>query len=376
MNIKEINAKTILRKHKRIDSWFVSKYGMNLYRGCIHNCVYCDGRTEKYNINGEFGCDIEVKINALDILNKELQPRLKKKPINKEYIMMGGGVGDSYQPVEKDYLLTQKALKLINNHNFPVNILTKSTLVERDIDLISEINENKKAIVSMSFSSTDDEINRIFELGVPTATERLKTLKKFKKQGIATGMFLMPVIPFITDKADIMHKTISDAKKANVDFIIFSGMTLKTGRQKNYFMNVLKEKYPDLLTDYSIIYKNNKWGGSTPEYYHSIHKTFSFFTKKYDIPVRIPSYLFKDFLTENDLVIVILDQMDYLLKLQGKKSPYGYAAYSISKLSESLSKMKNQLRNIKGVGPSTEKIIIEILETKSSEYYENLIGIN
>ena len=66
MNIKEINAKSILRKHKKIDSWFLSSYGMNLYRGCIHNCVYCDGRSEKYNVDGEFGEDVTVKVNAIE----------------------------------------------------------------------------------------------------------------------------------------------------------------------------------------------------------------------------------------------------------------------------------------------------------------------
>ena len=63
MNIKEINAKSILRKHKRIDSWFVSRYGMNLYRGCAHNCIYCDGRAEKYNVDGIFGKNVVVKTN-------------------------------------------------------------------------------------------------------------------------------------------------------------------------------------------------------------------------------------------------------------------------------------------------------------------------
>ena len=95
MTIREINAKSILRKRKKIDSWFVSHYGMNLYRGCHHNCVYCDGRSEGYYVEGEFGRDIWVKINAIDILRKELDPRRKRTPFRRSFIMMGGGVGDS-----------------------------------------------------------------------------------------------------------------------------------------------------------------------------------------------------------------------------------------------------------------------------------------
>jgi DNA repair photolyase len=93
--VKEVNAKSILRKYKKIDSWFLIKYGMNLYRGCTHNCVYCDGRSEKYQVNGNFGKDVTVKTNAIELLRKELIRY--KKPLKSGFIGIGGGVGDSYQ---------------------------------------------------------------------------------------------------------------------------------------------------------------------------------------------------------------------------------------------------------------------------------------
>ena len=80
MTIREINAKTILRKHKKIDTWFLSSAGMNLYRGCFHNCVYCDGRSETYHVEGVFGQDIAVKTNAIEILKRELKPSLYDSP--------------------------------------------------------------------------------------------------------------------------------------------------------------------------------------------------------------------------------------------------------------------------------------------------------
>jgi len=83
--------------------------------------------------------------------------------------------------------------------------------------------------------------------------------------------------------------------------------------------------------------------------------------------------LYRDVLSENDLVVVMLEHMDYLLKLEGKKSTYGYAAYSISKLDESLSTIRDDLRKIRGVGEITERIILEILNTGGSSYYEKLL---
>jgi len=374
VKIKEIQAKSILRKHKKIDSWFISQYGMNLYRGCTHNCIYCDGRSEKYKVEGEFGEEVIVKINAIDLLQKELEIKKKRTPLKKCFIMIGGGVGDSYQPVEKKYKLTKKALELLYKKNLPISILTKSTLVKRDIDIIKKINEKNRAIISFSFSSTDDRISSIFEPGVPLPSERLKTIEFFKNEGIACGMFLLPVIPFLTDNPKVMDKTIRQAKKAGVDFIIFGGMTLKDGRQKDYFFNALNKLYPELIAEYHNIYKKDKWGHPIPEYYDSIHNTYNILTKKYKIPKRIPIYLFQDILSKIDLVIVLLEQIDYLLKIKGKRSPYGFAAYSISKIQEPLSELKGKLQNIKGVGPTTERMILEILETRNLSYYEKLMS--
>ena len=373
MTITEIKARSILRKYKKIESWFLTRYGMNLYRGCQHNCVYCDGRTEKYQVDGEFGEDVIVKTNAIDILKRELDPARKRTPFAKGYVGVGGGVGDSYQPIEQTYQLTRQTLELLKEKNHPVHILTKSTLVTRDIDLIKTINNQSKAIVSFSFSSADDEISEIFEPGVPPPSERLQTIKMFKEEGIACGMYLMPVIPFITDTREKIEETIKQAKQAGIDFIIFCGMTLKSGRQKQYFMDKLKTHYPDLLLEYQTLYQNNKWGSPSPAYAQTLNFLFSSIAKAYQIPSRIPLYLFKDIVSENDVVVVLLEHIDYLSRLKGKKSPFGYAAYSLSQIQTPLSDLKYRLQQIKGVGKVTERIITEILDTGTSSYYEQLL---
>jgi len=373
VNIREINAKSILRKLKKIDSWFLSRYGMNLYRGCTHNCVYCDGRSEKYDVEGEFGSEVEVKINAIDILQRELNPKRKRIPLKKGYVMVGGGVGDSYQPIEKKYELTRKTLELLYKKEFPVHILTKSNLVEKDIDILKKINEKNRCIVSFSFSSANDNICSIFEPSVPSPEKRFETLEMFKKEGISIGLFLLPVIPFITDNPKIIEDTIKKAKKIDIDFIIFGGMTLKDGKQKDYFYDALKKSYPDLQVEYNNIYREDKWGNPISEYYQSIHHTFDVIVKKYNIPKRIPPHLYKDILDINDLVIVTLEHIDYLLRFKETKSPYGYSAYSISKINEPLSNMRRNLKSIKGVGPTTEGIILEILDNGKSSYLEKLL---
>jgi DNA repair photolyase len=124
-NVTKIHAQSILRKQKKAESWFVSRYGMNLYCGCSHNCAYCDGRAEKYQVEGEFGHDIALKMNAIDVLKRELDPTHKRKPMKRGFIFVGGGVCDSYQSVELQYELTRRARQLIAQYNLPVHILGK-----------------------------------------------------------------------------------------------------------------------------------------------------------------------------------------------------------------------------------------------------------
>ncbi|HEX9971893.1 MAG TPA: hypothetical protein VGD14_07470, partial [bacterium] len=223
-----------------------------------------------------------------------------------------------------------------------------------------------------SFSSVDDEISAIFEPGVPSPSRRLETIVKFKQAGIPCGLFLMPVIPFITDTPVQIERTFQKAKEIGIDYIIFSGMTMKDGRQKQYLLNVLKKYYPDLITEYHHIFQPNELGQATDEYYASIHQTFLPIARKYKIPIRMPLHLFSDILDENDLVEVLLGHIDYLCKIQGRSSPFGYAAYSISQVKQPLSSMRGQLQNLKGVGKTTERIILEILDTEKSSYLEKL----
>jgi len=373
MQVTETKSKSILNKHKRIDSWFVSRYGFNIYRGCLHACAYCDGRAEKYRVEGTFGEHITVKTNAPELLDRALDPARKRVPLKRTHIMLGGGVGDSYHAIEEDYRLARRCLEVIGRRGFPVHVLTKSSLVERDFDVLESINRADGAIVSMSFSSTSDDISSVFEPGASRPSAKLATLARARERGLATGIFLLPVIPFVTDGPDVMKKALSDAKRAGVDFVVFGGMTLKEGRQKDHFMNVLRAYDRELELEYGIIYKGDPWGNATPEYYSSIGQTFSAISAAYRIPGRMPTRLYRDVLDENDRVVVMLDSLAGLLQLQGRDAPYGYAAYSVSKLTEPVSSMRSSLRSLKGVGKVTERIILEILDTGTSSYLESLL---
>ena len=374
-SLHEQEAKSILRKYKRIDSWFVTRYGMNLYRGCFHDCVYCDGRAEKYQVEGEFGRDIEVKTNALEVLRRELDPARRRKPLEASYTMIGSGVTDAYQPAERHYRLTRRAIELFLEFRRPAFILTKSPFILEDMDRIEELHTQCGVIVGCSFSSVDAKISRVFEPTVASPQKRLDVLARFADRGIPCAMFLMPIIPFVTDGVDKIEEALAAAKRVGARYVLAGGMTLKPGRQMDHFMHVLAS-YDDSLVPayYRAFGAMNPWGGASYEYDNALHGAFYEAAKRVRVPIRMPKDLFSPIVSERDKVVIMLEHIDYVLKLKKAETHYAKAAHSIAFLDGSIREALPTLTKLRGVGPVTQRIVAEILDTGTSRLYETLVG--
>lgn len=375
MPLTEIQSKTILRKQKKIDSWFVMQHSMNLYKGCMYACAYCDGRDEGYYVQGEFSRDIAVKTNAIDILRRELDPARKRKPFRRSFMLLGGGITDAYQAIEKKYELSRQALELMLEFNHPVHVITKSPLVEKDLDLLQKINAQSRAIVSFSFSSVDDSLSEVFEPGVAPPSERLQSMRRIKAAGIPCGMFLMPVIPFVTDSPQMIDDALKQAQAARLDYVVAGGMTLKEGSQMDTFYKTLEAYDESLLTEYDMIYSGDKWGNATSQYTQSLNTTLYAMARRYHIPLRIPQKIWHNLLDDNDRVVVMLEHIDYYLRLRGSTSPFRATAYNISKIKEPLANIRGNLNLIKGAGNTTLRIIREILDTGRCSYLNKLANL-
>ena len=174
--ISEVLAKGILNHIKQPDDWFGLKYNMNLYRGCQHRCIYCDSRSECYQIEN-FDREVRVKVNAVDLLADALPRKRLRGTIGT------GSMNDPYMPVEKQVNLTGRALTVIAENRFPVHILTKSDLVLKDLDTIKQINE-VFAAVSFTVTTADDMLGKILEPGAPEVSRRFKAMKILADAGI------------------------------------------------------------------------------------------------------------------------------------------------------------------------------------------------
>jgi DNA repair photolyase len=276
---------------RRIDPWFLAGFGMNLYRGCGHDCAYCDGRAEKYQVGGSFGSDVQVKVNAVEVLRRELglesAGQAEFWPGARQwhggFVLLGGGVGDSYQPAEMHYGLARSVLELFAEHAIPVHVLTKSTLVMRDVDVLQRIARSAGALVSFSLSSADDSLSSIFEPGAAAPSERLRALEALRNHGINAGVFLVPVLPFITDGAESLDASVAAAASAGALYVVFGGMTLKPGRQKDHYLETLERVRPDLVPQCRDLYAAPMGAYST-----GINRSFALAARRHAMPIRIP----------------------------------------------------------------------------------------
>lgn len=241
MNMHYVESKGILS----------SSNGMNLYRGCTHGCIYCDSRSKCYHMEHDFE-DVEIKINALELLEYALRHKRKK-------CMIGtGAMTDPYIPLESTLCHVRKAMQLINEYGFGFTVQTKSDLVLRDLDLIKKINEKTKCVVQMTLTTYDEELCRKIEPDVCTTKARFETLLKLRDANIPTVVWLDPILPFINDTEENISGILDLCIEAGVYGIICFGMglTLREGNRE-YFYRKLDEHFPGLKQKYIRKYGNS-----------------------------------------------------------------------------------------------------------------------
>lgn len=226
------------------------KNGMNLYRGCQHGCIYCDARSLCYQMNHPFE-DIEVKENALPLLEQALRAKRKK-------CMIGtGAMSDPYMPLEETLQLTRGALELIHRYGFGVAIQTKSCRILRDLELLKAINDQSKAVVQMTLTTYDERLCRMVEPNVSTTRQRAEALRKFRDAGIPTVVWLSPLLPWLNDTPENILGILEYCRGAGVKGIINFGMglTLRDG-DREYYYAALDRHFPGLKQRYIQTYGN------------------------------------------------------------------------------------------------------------------------
>lgn len=243
---------------------FGAMYTISPYMGCSHGCLYCDGRSEKYHLDGDFANDITIKRNIEDLLQAELPKLREKAPIH-----FASGISDVYQRAEKDYKIISNCSNILKEYDFHVSVLTKSSLILRDIDNWEKVNKRGGFTLQMSLTTLDDNIRKIMEPGAPSIDERLDTIRAFKDLNCKVGIYMMPLLPGITDTEKNINELINKLIELKVDYITPGSLTLRPGRQKDIYINEISKSFPQLKTRYGHIYSENRASGMTTRKYES-----------------------------------------------------------------------------------------------------------
>ena len=227
------------------------KNGMNVYRGCSHGCIYCDSRSACYQFTHDFE-DIEVKRNAVQIFEEQLKRR--RKPC----MISTGAMTDPYIPLEKELQITRQCLALIERYGFGINILTKSNLILRDLDLLQAIHHKTKCVVEITLTTHDEKLCSILEPNVASTKERFAVLEILRDMGIPTVVWLTPILPFINDTKENLVGILDYCIRAKIYGIIhFSfGTTMREG-SRDYFYQQLDNHFPGMKKRYQKTFGNN-----------------------------------------------------------------------------------------------------------------------
>jgi DNA repair photolyase len=358
--------KTILNKHKRADHWFWTRYTAYPYKGCQHGCEFCYCREKKYypyEDVQDFAYRIEVKENAPDLL----RGALSRVPVDVV------GTGD-YQPAERKFGLSRQMLEVCLELGFPVSVLERSPLVLRDLDLLKEINERARAVMMWSIIYTPDSVHRAtlrqLERLAPPPEKRFAAMEQFAQAGILTGTCMMPILPEMCDTDENLEAVVRWTAEHGGQFVLAGGLTM-ADQQREYFLGVLDERFPDLAGDYRRLYPGGSYGPNRSDW-RPVALRLKELCAQYGISGRMPrSIIPGDKRALNKRVVEALANQVYDMELRGEPSrrvwAYRKAAWAIEDTPQDLGLIyramgRKGLESIKNVGPSLAQEVERLLK--------------
>ena len=256
-------ANQVIYEHAQVDKmlhpvnvWFLPfRWGTNTYRGCEHNCVYCNARyTHEYLGLGtkEFSHKIIVKDNAAEALDKEFsRPKWNKlKTVNLSTVT------DPYQPAESEFKITRSVLEVFLKHHNALLLTTKSDLVLRDLDLLAEIGKTGFLNVVITLPTVDESLRQKIEPNAPIVEKRLRTIRELHDAGIKTGVTAIPLLPHISDDASRVKNLVEAVAEAGADYMIVDLLNFR-GETRSRFMEFVITNFPELREEYERLYQTN-----------------------------------------------------------------------------------------------------------------------
>jgi DNA repair photolyase len=301
----------LLKPADLVDNFTRSLYKVAPYRGCAHGCRYCDGRAERYYVEGDFERDIVEKPDIPARLAADL-PKARERGL----VAFGSGTTDPYQPCEAASRITGACAELLVQGplppagRLPALIMTKSALARRDLPLWKGHAATAGVVLLVSLTSLDEDLRTVMEPGASSFAERLELLRDFKAAGAATGILAMPFLPGLSDQEESIRRVYGAARELGVDFVMPGGLTLRPGRQKDLYLATLGQFRPDLLPGVEKIYQEARDSGAPSwEARKALEKILAPIRRDSDLPFLLPHKIFGPILPAHDSLRLLLRDM-------------------------------------------------------------------
>lgn len=256
MTFHEVLAKSALNRVPK-SSGMPFSWTINPYRGCSHACVYCFARsTHRYldlDAGEDFDREVIVKVNAPEVLAAEVA----KPKWSRELVALGTNT-DPYQRAEGRYGLMPGIITALADHATPLSILTKGTLLRRDLPLLARAAEDVPVEIGMSIAVHDDTLQQAIEPGTPTTTARLATVRAAADLGFRVTVFIMPVLPKLTDSREHLDAALRAISEAGAHRVVYGALHLRPGARE-WFFEWLGREHPELLPRYRRMYANSPY---------------------------------------------------------------------------------------------------------------------
>lgn len=227
-------------------------WSLNPYQGCVHGCHYCYARRFHRFLDLDPGTDFEREIFVKTNVATQLRRELSRPGWLGGQVSIGTAT-DPYQPIEGRYRLTRACLEAFLDHRNPVGLVTKGTLIVRDLDLLQSLEEAAGTSVCFSLTTLDRDLWRRLEPGTPPPRQRLRALERLAQAGVRAGVFIAPVLPGITDDPHALQAIAQAAADHGAQFLGTQLLYLREGTRQ-HFLAYLEQDHPDLIARYRSLY--------------------------------------------------------------------------------------------------------------------------
>jgi DNA repair photolyase len=282
---EETNCKSVLGNFGLLNTQFWTSYCFDPYINCEFNCVYCHAAAHKYGCSGDFSAPVYVKTNAPQVLTQELSSFKRKGTVRLSLNT------DPYQPAEERYRVTRQILAVLKENGWPFAIGTKSDLVLRDLDLISQASQKSWCCIALTITTLDEKLAKLLEPNAPAPKRRLEAVRRLSDEGVMVGVWLIPLIPYVTDSDQNMSQVIEAAVENGAKFVL-SGMLDMRGSIR--FTKFLEDHFEQLPPRYEKLYAGRpthpSCGNMDESYLYNAYSRFIYLCQRYKVENYIPHF--------------------------------------------------------------------------------------